>query len=186
MVWSVGSARGVLGGLHLLLFAPGSVCGISPSTDLRVAFSHLTLMVGKFALGRIKKHHWKHAFSSRFSTSAEGWWDPSAGFPCPLEHGVYAGWCTKSATWEFNICQSQKEIWFRGEEIYSLRFPGGSLIKNPPPNAGDVGLIPASGRSPGEENGNPLHCSCLGNPKDEKPGWLQSTGPQNVGHNRND
>ena len=38
MVWSVGSAGGVLGGLHLLSFAHGSVCGISPSTDLRVAF----------------------------------------------------------------------------------------------------------------------------------------------------
>ena len=30
-------------------------------------------------------------------------------------------------------------------------FPGGSVIKNPPANAGDVGLIPGPGRSPGEE-----------------------------------
>ena len=38
-------------------------------------------------------------------------------------------------------------------------FPGGSVVKNPPANAGDVGdkgLIPESGRSPGEGNGNPL------------------------------
>ena len=35
-------------------------------------------------------------------------------------------------------------------------FPGGSVIKNPPADAGDVGSIPGSGRSPGEENGNPL------------------------------
>ena len=33
-------------------------------------------------------------------------------------------------------------------------------------NAGDVGLIPRSGRSPGEGNGNPLQYSCLGNPVD--------------------
>ena len=33
-------------------------------------------------------------------------------------------------------------------------------------NAGDVGLIPGSGRSPGEENGNLLQYSCLGNPMD--------------------
>ena len=33
-----------------------------------------------------------------------------------------------------------------------------------PANAGDVGSIPGSGRSPGEGNGNPLQCSCLGNP----------------------
>ena len=41
--------------------------------------------------------------------------------------------------------------------------------KNPPPNAGDArdtGSIPGSGRPPGEGNGNPLQCSCLGNPKD--------------------
>ena len=31
---------------------------------------------------------------------------------------------------------------------------------------GDPGSIPGSGRSPGEGNGNPLQCSCLGNPID--------------------
>ena len=35
-------------------------------------------------------------------------------------------------------------------------FPGGSVVKNPPANAGDVGLTSGSGRSPGEGNGNPL------------------------------
>ena len=33
-------------------------------------------------------------------------------------------------------------------------------------NEGDVGLIPGSGRSPGERNGKPLQSSCLGNPMD--------------------
>ena len=33
-------------------------------------------------------------------------------------------------------------------------------------NAGDVGLIPGSGRSPGKENGNPFQYSCLENPRD--------------------
>ena len=45
-------------------------------------------------------------------------------------------------------------------------FPGGSKAKNPPANAGDVGSIPGSGRSPEEGNGNPLQYSCLGNPMD--------------------
>ena len=40
------------------------------------------------------------------------------------------------------------------------------MVKNPPANAGDLGSIPGSGRSPGEGNGNPLHYSCLGNPMD--------------------
>ena len=44
--------------------------------------------------------------------------------------------------------------------------PGGSVVKNPPANAGDVGLIPGSGRSPGEGNGHPLQCSGLENPMD--------------------
>ena len=35
-------------------------------------------------------------------------------------------------------------------------FPGGSVAKNPPANAGDTGLIPGSGRSPVGGNGNPL------------------------------
>jgi len=39
---------------------------------------------------------------------------------------------------------------------------GGSVVENPPANAGDVGLIPGSGRSPGEGDGTPLQCSCLG------------------------
>ena len=47
-------------------------------------------------------------------------------------------------------------------------FPGGSVVKNPPANAGDVDLIPGSGRSPREGNGNPLQYSCLGNSMDRE------------------
>ena len=50
-----------------------------------------------------------------------------------------------------------------------MGFPGGLVVKNPPANAGDIrdtGSIPVSGRSPGGGNGNPLQCSCLGNPMD--------------------
>ena len=42
-------------------------------------------------------------------------------------------------------------------------FPGGSAVENLPANAGDVGLIPGSGRSPGVGNGNPLQYYCLEN-----------------------
>ena len=37
-----------------------------------------------------------------------------------------------------------------------MGFPGGSEVKNPPANARDMGLIPGSGRSLGERDGNPL------------------------------
>ena len=45
-------------------------------------------------------------------------------------------------------------------------FPGGSVVKNLPANAGDARLIPGLGRSPGGGNGNPLQYSCLKNPMD--------------------
>ena len=45
-------------------------------------------------------------------------------------------------------------------------FPGGSVVKNLPANAGDVSSIPGSGRSPREGNDNPLQYSCLENPMD--------------------
>ena len=45
-------------------------------------------------------------------------------------------------------------------------FPGGSDGKASAYSAGDLGLIPGSGRSPGEGNGNPLQYSCLENPMD--------------------
>ena len=50
--------------------------------------------------------------------------------------------------------------------------PGGSVVKNLPANAGDVGSIPGSGRSPGEGNGNPLLYSCLENPMDRGAWWI--------------
>ena len=44
------------------------------------------------------------------------------------------------------------------------------MVKNPPANAGDAGLIPGSGRSPGEGNGNPLQYSYLENTMTDEPG----------------
>ena len=61
-------------------------------------------------------------------------------------------------------------------------FPGGSVVENPPANAGDVGSIPGLGRSPGEGNGNPPQHSYLKNPSTEEPGGLQSMGSQRAMH----
>jgi len=47
-----------------------------------------------------------------------------------------------------------------------LSFPGGSDGKESVCSAGDPGLNPGSGRSPGEGNGYPLQCSYLENPRD--------------------
>ena len=50
-------------------------------------------------------------------------------------------------------------------------FPCGSDGKESACNAGDSGSIPGSGRSPGEENGNPLQYSCLENSTDREAWW---------------
>ena len=47
-----------------------------------------------------------------------------------------------------------------------MGFPLGSVVKNSPANARDMGLTLGSGRSPGVGNGNPLQYSCLENSKD--------------------
>ena len=48
----------------------------------------------------------------------------------------------------------------------NMGFPGGSDGEESACNAADPGLIPGSGRSPGEGNGNPLRYACLENPMD--------------------
>ena len=50
-------------------------------------------------------------------------------------------------------------------------FPGGSVVKNLPANAGDEGSIPGSGRSPGGGNGKPLQYSYLENSIDRGTWW---------------
>ena len=65
-------------------------------------------------------------------------------------------------------------------------FPGSSTVKTLPPSAGDAGevdLIPGSGRASGEGNGNPLQCSCLENPMDRGAWWAVAHAPQRVGQN---
>ena len=65
--------------------------------------------------------------------------------------------------------EEEKKTW---EQVFKCLldifrgFPGGSVVKNLPANAGDPGSTPGSRRSPGEGNGKPLQYSCLGNPKD--------------------
>ena len=59
------------------------------------------------------------------------------------------------------------------------------MVKNPPASAGDgrhTGLIPGSGRSPGEGHVNPLQDSCLENPMDRGAWWAAVHGSQRVRH----
>ena len=61
--------------------------------------------------------------------------------------------------------QSEKET-ILYDSTYVMGFFGTSVSKESACSAGDTGLIPGSGRSPGEGNGSPLKYSCLENPMD--------------------
>ena len=65
----------------------------------------------------------------------------------------------------------------------SLGFPGSSVSKESACSGGDPGLIPGSGRCPGEGNSNPLQYSCLGNPMDRGAWWATVYGITRVRHN---
>ena len=63
-----------------------------------------------------------------------------------------------------------------------LDFSGGSDDKESSCNAKDPGLIPGSGRYPGENNGNPLQYSCLENSMDRGAWWTTVHGVERIGH----
>ena len=72
--------------------------------------------------------------------------------------------------------------WYGESAQYSvnLGFPGSSVGKESICNAGDPGLIPGWGRSPGKRNGNPLQYSCLENSMDRGAWWATHMGSQRV------
>ena len=78
---------------------------------------------------------------------------------------------------------SRKDVLFRIEMFLSIAFTG-SMVKNLPANAGDAGLIPGLGRSPGARNVNsPTPLFLLGNPWTEEPGRQESMASQRVRDN---
>ena len=52
-----------------------------------------------------------------------------------------------------------------------MGFPSGLVVNNLPASAGNTGLIPGLGRTPGEESGNPLQYSCLEITMDRGAWW---------------
>ena len=91
----------------------------------------------------------------------------------PAEAWVSSGLLWRQGLW----LQQTWELWcsgvspFEGSHHYHQGFPRGSEDKVSTCNARDPALIPGLGRSPGEENDNPLQQSCLENSMDGE-GWL--------------
>ena len=98
--------------------------------------------------GLLRSEPWMCALRSPQVTLREG---GSHGFRPP---SVSNGGLNAAAVWP----PSQR---FKG-------FPGGSDAKEPTCNTGDPGLIPGSGRSPGEVNGYPFQYFCLENSMDSE------------------
>ena len=69
----------------------------------------------------------------------------------------------RNERWDLSTCITPMEGIITDYCANNEGFPGGSVVKNPPANVGDVGSIPGLGRSPREGNGNPLQYSCLEN-----------------------
>ena len=84
--------------------------------------------------------------------------------------------------WSFSFSISPSNAYL-GLTSFTMGFPGGSDGKASACDAGDLGLIPGSGRPPGEGNGNPLQFSCLENPMDRGAWWVPVHGVARVGHN---
>ena len=74
----------------------------------------------------------------------------------------------KKRIWEDSLFSTPSPAFIVCRLFDDDHFPIGSVVKNPPSNAGDIGSIPGSGRSSGEGNGNPPQYSCLGNPMNRR------------------
>ena len=81
---------------------------------------------------------------------------------------LFEGFCRQKSTRLLRGCRwgDGLECWYVSLHLWSVGFPGGSVVKNLPANPRGAGLIAGWGRSPGEGNGNPLQSSCLENRTD--------------------
>ena len=99
----------------------------------------------------------------------------SARFTCALK---FISFHLQAAKLNFTLRETMIILLlFKKTIIFPSGFPGGSVVKKPA-NAGDIGLNPGSGRSPGAGNGNPLQYPCLESLMDSEAGRLHSTGLQ--------
>ena len=114
-------------------------------------------------------------------------------------HGCPLSWPWRAGSSGLARPADGKRKWYRPASGHKTHTPhhkalpclpvvswGTQWSKNPAANvrdARDAGSILGSGRSPGEENGNPFQCSCLGNPMD-RGAWraIRSMGPQRARH----
>ena len=97
-------------------------------------------------------------------------------FAIHLKHNTANQLCFNIKQKFFKIHQSIYVSFFFFPAKTFRGFPGGSVVKCPPANAGDTISIPGLGTSPGGGNGNLLQYSCLGNPTGREAWWAAAHG----------
>ena len=119
-----------------------------------------------------------HAMGSQrvrhdWATSLTWLWSPQRKFP----------WLLYLNKFPFIIFYlNSPSLFFISSTVTCCYFPGGSMVKNLPANAGDTGLIPGLGRFPRGGNGNRSSILTRVIPWTEEPGGLQFMGSQRVEH----
>ena len=107
-------------------------------------------------------------------------WNTNIYEPCNIIHQWANQVFTDHPQWVQGLQRFSRQRTTQEPEFFFLfllasgGFPGGSVVKNPLANArgtGNTGSISWLGRMLGEENGNPLRCSCLENPMDRGAWW---------------
>ena len=88
---------------------------------------------------------------------------------------------SQNGNWELSFGQDQQSYPGLFYKAPTKGFPGSSVVKNLPANAGDMGLIPSPGRFPGEEMATHSRILTWEIPWTEEPGGRQSMGSQRVG-----
>ena len=103
-------------------------------------------------------------------------WPPTGdGREISAEQSVGAPYAVWQGHQPWSPLHDNSHVWSRKAifpgSVYDQELPRWLNVKNLHANAGDMDLIPESGRSPGDGNGNPLQYSCLGNPMNRGAWW---------------
>ena len=148
-------------------------------------------------LSALKRHLWEKGYSEgvyrethregfQFMVDLPGLSLPRLYFPRETVMTSFRTWCWQTAWALSPLSEKWVPHQARPQDWPQLDMPkgfsGGSDGEESACNEGDLGLIPGSGRFPGEGNGNPLQYFCCRIPLTEESGGLQSMGSQRFGH----
>ena len=144
--------------IHMCIPSSDHSQGLPGSTDTPMAMKTPSTQILASKYHSTKRNH----FSTIKIQTESHELDPMSFTTINVVKDIYLD---KWQTWSLNFGRLRAS---QVEASQVKSFPGGSVIKNLPANAGDMGSILGSGRSTGEANGYPLQYPCLENPMDRE------------------